>query len=553
MNWHSGPGGRPRNNRSPAGKRRLALAAVLLLTSALSLAQTPTERFDIDRFKIEGNTLLEANDIAALLQPYTGKQRQYADIQGALDALKQGYRNAGFSVVWVTVPEQRLVDGLVTLRVVEARIGRVSIEDNKHFDDSNIRASLPALQEGKPPRAEDISRNSQLANENPAKQVDVILRPGEEAGVVDATIEVIDVRPLKTFLTLDNTGNAQTGEFRLGAGVQHANLFNRDDVGTFNYVTSPGKASLVRLYSGSYRLPLYARGDSVDLIMAYSDVSAGTALTVAGPLAFSGKGEVYGLRYNQLLVRRGAYSQRLVYGVDYRAYKNQCTLGSFGAAGCGSAAADVTVRPVSLTYSGNRLAPGQVADFNVGLSRNIPGASNGEDSDFNAARPSPEGGAGASARFTILRFGASMVNAFENNWQLRVAVSAQYTPNALVSAEQFGIAGATAVRGFLEREIVRDRGYFANLEAYSPNLAGILIPGEGNLRGVLFGDFARAANNPLAGEATQRVSISSIGAGLRWNFQRNFNLRFDLARVIEASASRHSGDIRAHLSVYLGF
>lgn len=42
------------------------------------------------------------------------------------------------------------------------------------------------------------------------------------------------------------------------------------------------------------------------------------------------------------------------------------------------------------------------------------------------------------------------------------------------------MSAATAVRGFLEREIVRDTGCFANLELYSPNLAGKLVPGEGN-------------------------------------------------------------------------
>lgn len=533
--------------------RCMGLAVALLLTPALSLAQAQTERFDIERFSIEGNTLLKPDEIEAVLKPFTGKHREYGDVQRAIEALRQRYRTGGFSAVWVVAPEQDLDRGVVTLRVVEARIGKVNLSGNRFFDDTNIRASLPALREELPPRAGDLSANVQLANENPAKQVDVVLRPGEREGVVDATVDVIDVQPLRAFLTLDNTGNAQTGDFRLGVGVQHANLFNRDHVGTFNYVTSPGKENQVSLYSGSYRLPLYSLGDSMDFIFAHSDVSAGTTQTVAGPLTFSGKGAVYGLRYNQLLERRGEYSHRLVYGLDYRAYENVCALGSFGAAGCGPAAVDVTVRPVSLAYSGIWARPGRISDFFAALSRNVPGAANGQERDFNAARPSPDGGEGAPSRYTILRIGASLVNAFESNWQVRAAVNALHTPDALVSGEQFGIAGATAVRGFLEREIVRDKGYFANVELYSPNLAGKLIPGEGNLRGLLFYDMARAANNPLAGETRQQVSIASMGAGFRWNFQRNFNLRFDLARVMDAGGSQKTGDRRGHISVYVGF
>jgi hemolysin activation/secretion protein len=537
----------------PSMIRSMGLVVALLLTSTFSFAQTQTVRFDIDGFEIEGNTLLKPDEIFAVLKPFTGKQREYGDVKRAIEALRQRYRTEGFSVVWVVAPEQDLDRGVVTLQVIEARIGKVTIKGNHFFDDANIRSSLPTLREEVSPRAKDISANAQLANENPAKQVDVVLRPGEQQGVVDATVDVIDVRPFKAFLTFDNTGNPQTGDYRLGVGVQHANLFNLDNIFTFNYVTSPGKWDQVRLYSGSYRLPLYSWGDSMDFIVAYSDVDAGTTQTVAGPLNFSGQGTVYGSRYNQLLERRGEYSHRIVYGLDYRAYENDCAFGDFGAEGCGPVAVDITVSPISLAYSGNWAKPGRISDFYVALSHNVPVDANAQESDFNAARPSPNGGDGASSRYTILRCGASMVNAFESNWQVRAAFNAQYTSDSLVSGEQFGIAGATAVRGFQEREIVRDIGYFANFELYSPNLAGKLVPGEGNLRGLLFYDFASAANNPLDGEARQKVSTASIGAGFRWNIQRNFNLRFDLARVMDEGGSKEKGDLRGHISVFFGY
>lgn len=533
--------------------RRAGLVAAMLLTSVYSLAQGQTERFDIDRFQIEGNTLLSGDELKSAVTPFTGKARAYVDVQRAMEALRQRYNSAGAGVVWVVAPEQDLDRGFVTLRVIEGRIGKITIEGNRFFDDANIRASLPALIENVSPRAGKISANSQLGNENPSKQVDVVLRPGDKQGVVDAVVDVVDVDPLKAYMTFDNTGNRQTGDFRVGVGVQHANLFNRDHVGTLNYVTSPGKEGQVSIYSGSYRLPLYSTGDSMDFIAAYSDVSVGATQTVAGPLTFAGKGTVYGLRYNQLLLRRGEYSQRLVYGFDYRAYKNSCSLGGFGAAGCGPAGVDVTVRPVSLAYSGNWTTPGRISDFYVALSQNLPGAAKGRESDFNAVRPGLVGGTGASSRYAILRLGASIVKAFENNWQVRAAFNAQYTPDSLVAGEQFGVAGATAVRGFLEREVARDTGYFANLELYSPNLTGKLVSGNGNLRGLLFYDMAMAVNNPLAGEVRQKASIGSIGAGLRWNFERNFNMRFDLARVMDAGGSKKAGDVRGHISVYFGF
>jgi len=530
-----------------------SMALVLLLAPTLSAAQTQTERFDIDRFEIVGNTLLGDDEIEAALSPYTGDQRELADMQGAMEALRERYRSAGYSVVWVVAPEQDLDRGVVTLRVIEAQIGEVTIAGNQYFDEENIRAALPALTEGVPPRTADISANVLLSNENPTRQVDVVLRPGEIGGLVDATVDVMDVDPFKMFLTLDNTGNPQTGDFRIGFGAQHANLFNRDHVGTLTYVTSPEEPDRVSLYSGSYRLPLYSLGDSIDFIAAFSDVSTGTTQTVAGPLTFTGRGAVYSLRYNQLLRRRGEYSHRIVYGMDYRAFNNACALGDFGAAGCGPTAVDVTIRPITLAYSGKWERPGNISDFYVALSRNWPGIGNGNASDFDAARPSPTGGIGAPADYTIVRFGISTVHAFQSNWQLRLALNAQYTPDALIFGEKFGIAGSSAVRGFREREIVRDAGAVANIEFYTPSLAGRLIPGEGNLRALFFFDIAEAVDQPLAGEARRRVSISSIGAGLRWNIQRTLNLNFDLARVVSGGGVLQAGDLHGHISIYYGF
>ena len=80
--------------------RCMGLAVALLLASELSFAQTQTdaqtqtERFDIDRFNIEGNTLIEPDEIEVVLKPFTGKDREYGDVQRAIEALRQGKATA---------------------------------------------------------------------------------------------------------------------------------------------------------------------------------------------------------------------------------------------------------------------------------------------------------------------------------------------------------------------------------------------------------------------------------------------------------------------------
>ena len=167
---------------------------MLLSLAAVAFAQTESERFDIERFNVEGNTLLAVPELESLLRPFTGKQREYGDVQRALEALELLYRERGFSAVQVFVPEQEL-GGTVKLQVIESSIRRIRVQGAGFFEDGNVRNALPALREGGYPNAVAISENVQLANENPARQVDVVLKGTDEEGLIDVDVNVTDSSP----------------------------------------------------------------------------------------------------------------------------------------------------------------------------------------------------------------------------------------------------------------------------------------------------------------------------------------------------------------------
>ena len=510
-------------------------------------------RFDILRYEVEGNTLFKPEQVQALVAPFTGKQRDFGDIQRAVEALEQAYRTAGYSAVQVHLPEQELERGVVTLKVIEARIGKINIGGNKHFDSDNIRRSLPALREGISPNARAISAAVVAANDNPAKKLNVTLQSGEDEGKVNAKVDVTDENPRKFFLTFDNTGNSQTGSYRLGLGFQHANIANRDHAVTLQYITSPEKLDQVSIYSIAYRMPVYAFGDSMDFFAAYSDVDAGTTSTPAGPLQFTGKGKILGARYNWILPRRGGFEHRLIFALDYRAYENSCSIG--GAAVCGTGGADVTVHPFGVTYSGQLSREKSQTAFAAGVSRNFAGGQNGGTGDFQNARPS------GRVDYTVLRLNLNHMTVHAKDWQSRVAVSAQHSPDALVAGEQFGLVGSNAVRGFLEREIANDTGYFANLELYSPDfgsqlgskLGGRFANSNINARVLVFYDYGHVSrNNVLAGEV-EGASASSIGAGLRLNIRKDIALRVDAAQVRAQGTTLRGNSVRVHAGLVLSY
>ena len=521
--------------------RHLASVAAWLWVAAVALvplrihaqqpqAEIPTPRFDIVRFDVTGNTLLPAAEIERQVGPYTGKNRDFSDIQRALEALEQVYRDRGYGIVQVILPEQDIARGTVQFRVLQPRVGRVLIEGNKHFDAENIRRSLPTVKEGETPNSKEIARNLQLTSELAVKQTNVLLRSGASEDQVDVAIKIADDKPWRAFFTLDNTGTGDTGYLRAGIGYQHTNLFNRDHTLTAQYVTSPSNPGDVTILGGGYRIPFYGYNGSLDLIAGYSDVNSGV---VQGLFNVSGGGTIGAARWNQILPKWGEAEQKLAFGLDYRAFKNEVLFQGQ------ALVPDITVHPVSLTY--NSVLRMTAAEFSLyaGVAANIPGGNDGQQDDFERSRP------GANANYTIVRYGLNYTRQFKNEWQLRFGFNGQYTGDSLVSGEQYGIGGPDSVRGYMVREVSNDRGYSSQLELYTPDLAGRLgLSDTYKARLLAFYDWGTVQrNNAQPGEVRQD-GIASVGIGLRLTYGKRVNLRFDLAHPLQETANRDNSSLR---------
>lgn len=554
--------------------RQLSLA-LLLCSSTLQAAD---DVFDLQRIHVTGNTLLSDQQIQQLTGPFIGPGKGFRDIQMALEALESAYRKAGYNAVQVITPEQELTGGTLRLEVQETPIASVTVSGNRYFSEANIRATMPSLREGTTPNARLLSENVQLANENPAKQIDVVLAVSQKhPGQLDATINVEDERAFRGFVNADNTGTDVTGRHRVGVGLRHSNLWDRDHTATFAYTGSPDKpdGTKMDIYSLGYRFPLYGIGDSIDLFYAKSNIDTpATAFTLGAFENLTGKGSLYGIRWNHYFQRQGAWSSKLVAGWDSKSLDTTCT-GPGGeknflkglSAGC----TPYTTRPLSATYSGNWQRPGQAADFSAGLAYNL---ATGQHHEFNSVDGKTgndryslvAGNRGTRDNFTVLKLGGSYSHALPANWLARVAASAQSSLGyPLPPSEQIGLAGSQAVRGFHERIVAADAGYVANVELYAPDVAPLLtLPGE--LRPLFFVDAARGYSYKMPARggsttATEPAGIMSAGMGLRYSYRKDVQVRFDVASVLTAgpaddledSTKAHNGDWRGHFNIIVGF
>jgi hemolysin activation/secretion protein len=339
-------------------------------------------------------------------------------------------------------------------------------------------------------------------------------------------------------LNVDNTGTDSTGKTHVGVVLQHANLWGLDHVASLQYTTTAEKPNQVKVYGLGYHIPLYSLGDALDLFASYSNVDSGVVTAGVLSLAVSGKGAVYGARYTHNLAKRGDLESRLIYGIDYKAFKNNVT---FLGTQLGN---DVTVHPLSVNYVANWAKDGTDLGGSATLVHNIPGGDKGGSDDFARAR------AGAKARYTALRLSGSYGRSLSNDWQLRAIVNAQLTADALIPGEQFGGGGASSVRGFAEREVSNDSGVGANLEAYTPDLCR---SDRWQCRVLGFYDMAYVKrNHALPGELTS-TTIGSTGLGLRVLMGNSMNLQLDYGHVVQAGATGRNGANRLHVRLGLAY
>ena len=520
---------------------RISLLALLTLCLTAPVLAEDAPRFDVTGYQVEGNTIIPDSQVNAILAPFTGKGKDFGDVQQAIETLEEVYRARGYYAVKVLLPEQELQGGFVTLRVVEAKIGKVAIDGNNHYDATNIRGAVPSLKEGNFPDVDRISSQIRVANENPARKMQMLLEEGESDDLVNAVIKVADERPWKVGSYIEDTGTKTTGALRLGFLAQHANLFNSDHLLTLQYITSPDHMKQMNIYSMGYRIPFYAWGDSLDLYAGYSDVDSGTVSSGILNLAISGKGTFGGFRYNLNLARIGSYEHKIIAGFDYRVFENSILLSGL------QLGSDTETHTALLGYAGSFSGSAGEEGFWINVSQNIPSDGNGGKTAFERVRT------GATDDFTIFKAGVNAVTILPADWQGRFTATGQYTTAALIPGEQFGIGGQGSVRGFGEREYADDIGVAGSAELYTPNILTVAESWQGQLRALTFYDAGYLGRNKhQPGEKKDR-SISSTGLGLRLSIGRHLTAGADYAFITEPEDghSRYSG--RWHFRVQVAF
>ncbi|MDC7713640.1 ShlB/FhaC/HecB family hemolysin secretion/activation protein [Vogesella sp. LYT5W] len=502
-----------------------AVLSLLILLATVDLASANELAFDVAGYQLDGRNPLNDEAVRETLQPFTGKQQTVASLQQAAAALQARLAASGHRFYRVILPPQTLTD-TVSLKLVMMPLGSVSYSGQNYFSREQLAASFPVLQPGLTPDTRELARNLAQFNDHPAHEAVLTLSESRVREAIDVTVQVEDRPPSSFWSSLQNTGNDATGRWRLGAGWHTSALAGTDQQLTVSYTTSPDQHHRdVAQFGLSWKWPLYRWATDVSAYAVHSDVDSGT---VGGFFDVSGRGDYAGVALAKHLLPLGQLKHGVKLGLDYKAYGNKVM---FDQANLG---ADVTTTPLTLGWFGVWQGKGSRLALALDWSHNLPGGNDNDDAHHLANRH------GADANWQAWRGSIDYQLPLSAGWSVLSRLQAQYSRRPLVPGEQFGIGGSQSVRGYEEREAFGDQGHSVALEAWTPLLAS-------GLRAVLFADSGSTRRLQPQAQEISHQHLLGLGAGLRWQPNRQYGVSIDLARPMTDTPNSQAGTWRAHV------
>jgi hemolysin activation/secretion protein len=502
-----------------------------------------TTTFAIRGFELRGDVPLSGDETTRILAPYIRADGTLESLQKAGAALEEAFKAKGYALHRVTLPPQE-VGNKVTFNVIKFVIGKVTVENPGSFSEANIRASVPEIKEGEAPNFHKLAVQTAIANENPSKQLQVALKESDEAEKIDVRLVVKPSNPLSLSASLSNTGSDATGNDRLALVGSHSNLFGLDHQGSFAYTTSVERSDRVKQFGLNYRIPLYRYGGVVGMSYTNSDVVGDF-----GSFKSSGAGETYGLNYNHYFAPEGGHKTYFTAALDQKLF-NASKINDVAIPG----QLDRGSMPLTLSYSVKVEEDAAVWGYSADFAKNIPG-STGNNLDAYKTE---------DARIEIVNWNIAHLNANylsavgKSGWLVGARGQLQYTGDALISGEQFGLGGVSSVRGVGERVLSGDRGASLSIEVTTPEVYK-------GMRLLSFVDAGWLNSVNTTASSTSKVEtdqLASAGLGLRYGVGWA-SLTADWGRVITGanipvSAGPNSnlpkvGDEKLHINLTARF
>lgn len=491
------------------------------------VALPETEPFLITSIKIFGSTLFDTATLHLLVMDAEGKKFTLPELDKLAARITDYYHAHGYPLTRAIIPAQTIKEGVIEIQVIEARYGRISLDNSSRVNDAWLNATLSPLQSGQAIEQKTLDRSLLLLSDIPGLVTSATLLPGIMVATSDLSIKTDPAQAVSGNVTLDNNGNKVTGRARAGGSINFIDPLHHGDVLSASVLSSGsgmnyGRVSYERLLDGAgtrmggaYSALHYVLGDTLAALNGHGTAQVGS-LWLKHPFVRSREVNVYGqLQYDNKVLQDH---------IDLNSMRTDRHLDNWTASLSGDAR--------------DALMSGGVNTFNIALTS---GQVNYDDA---AAQLADSTTAKTKGSFSKWNANLARLQRLSPSNGLYVSLSGQWANSNLDSAEKMVAGGPYTVRAYDTGVISGDSGYLGSAELRH-DLGSI---GGGQWQAVAFVDSEHVTvNKNTWTNGVNNATLSGAGVGLDWTGKNQWTAKVYLAAplgsrpVLIASTSTYRG------------
>lgn len=474
-----------------------------LATAPHQVHQLPNAtRLFVRGFEFEGHHAFSTTELTQVTASYTNRELSSEQLEQARRAVSLFYINHGYVNSGALLPDQNPTNGIIRLQIVEGVLTGIELSGNDWLRDSYINSRLQRWSTA-PLNLNQLQEGLQLLRQNPnVQQINAELKPGTAPGEAVLDVRVDDQQPVHLGIQVDNQRPPSVGAEQIWAVMSDNNLTGNSDRLDLRYGIANATADGLEFsgtdnLEGSYLLPV-TRFDTTVGIHG-SRLNSSLIEATFQPLNIESLTESYGVFVRQPVYQTANREFALTLGIDHRQNESSLLDQPFNLSP-GAVDGETVVSVLRFSQECLDRGPNHVlalrSTFNFGL-------------DIGDATDDQIPGSPDAKFFSWQGQGQYVRRLFQTQNELVLRMAVQYTDEPLLALEQFSVGGFQTVRGYLENQLVRDRGIVSSVEFRVPVIFN--KAGAGIVQLAPFFDYGGAWN---VDDSPSPENICSVGLGL---------------------------------------
>jgi len=464
----------------------------------------------VNNIQVLGSSVLSADDLAVLTQPYIGNKVSLDALQTLADAITERYLEAGYITSRAILDEQSIASGNIQIQILEGKVEEIRVEGTERL--ANYVKRRVELGTATPLRTDRLENQLRLLRADPLfENVEASLRTGTTPTSSILIVRVKESNPFNSGMSLDNYSPPSVGSERFTINGSYRNPTGLGDevAASFRTTTKGGSRTLEFLY----RVPLNPMNGTLQLrtSLNWNDV----VQEPFNQFDIRGNSQLYELSFRQPLIRTPREELAVSAGFNYQTGQTFTFAGPtpFGFGPNAQGISTTSVFKLGQDYTRRDVSGAWALRSQFSIGTGLFGAT---------SNPSPV----PDSHFFSWLGQIQRVQVLSENNFLIVSADVQLASAGLLPSQQFVMGGGQSVRGFRQNVRAGDNGVRFSIEDRIT-----VERDEGGVARFIFIPFFdmgwvwNASENPNT--LPDQRFIAGIGAGIIWQPISRLTIKLD--------------------------